>query len=362
MSVAHAQPPLYRRGAHELGPGLFAYVQPSGTWGWSNAGLVTSQGQSLLIDTLFDLRLTRRMLDELARVAPAAARIDTVVNTHANGDHCFGNQLVAGAEIIASAASAAEMAELPPKRVAQLVALARLLRRGGRPVRRAAGWLGRLGVQPVADLAEAAEFVDRIFGPFDFCGIDLVAPTRTFTGELELQVGDKQVLLIEVGPAHTAGDVLVHVPGDRTVFTGDIVFAGTHPIVWAGPVANWVRACDRILAMDVDTVVPGHGPVTDKAGVVRLKSYLEYVDREGRKRFTAGMSAEHAARDIALDAYADWLDAERIAVNVATVYRDLQPSRPAAGPIALFARMARLVRRRTGAPPIEVRVRKSPVQ
>jgi glyoxylase-like metal-dependent hydrolase (beta-lactamase superfamily II) len=81
----------------ELGDGCFAYVQGSGGWGWSNAGLVVGDGTSLLVDTLFDLRLTAAMLTAMADQTRAAP-IGTVVNTHANGDHCYGNQLVDGAE------------------------------------------------------------------------------------------------------------------------------------------------------------------------------------------------------------------------------------------------------------------------
>ena len=66
-------------------------------------------------------------------------------------------------------------------------------------------------------------------------------PTWTFDGELELRVGDRRVRLLEVGPAHTAGDVVVHLPDDGVVFTGDILFHGGHPIVWAGPVAQLDR-------------------------------------------------------------------------------------------------------------------------
>lgn len=103
----------YDKGLHELGDACYAYLQPDGGWGWSNAGLVVGAGASLLVDTLFDLKLTREMLDAMA--APtAAAPIGTLLNTHANGDHCYGNQLVEGAEIVASAATAHEMSEVPP--------------------------------------------------------------------------------------------------------------------------------------------------------------------------------------------------------------------------------------------------------
>lgn len=88
------------RGLHELQDRCYAYLQPDGGWGWSNAGLVVGDGASLLIDTLFDLRMTAAMLEAMAPVREAAP-IATVVNTHANGDHCYGNQLVSGAEIVA---------------------------------------------------------------------------------------------------------------------------------------------------------------------------------------------------------------------------------------------------------------------
>ncbi|WP_163592847.1 MBL fold metallo-hydrolase, partial [Klebsiella pneumoniae] len=79
----------------------FAYLQPDGSWGWSNAGLIADRGQTLLVDTLYDLKLTREMLDTMRASVPAANSIGTLVNTHSNADHTFGNQLVEGAQIIA---------------------------------------------------------------------------------------------------------------------------------------------------------------------------------------------------------------------------------------------------------------------
>ena len=104
----------YRKGVQDLGSGCYAYLQPDGTWGWSNAGFVADQGETLLVDTLFDLKCTRDMLAALREAVPAAARIGTLVNTHSNGDHTFGNQLVPGAQIIASRACAEEMKQRTP--------------------------------------------------------------------------------------------------------------------------------------------------------------------------------------------------------------------------------------------------------
>ena len=306
----------YEHGLKDLGNGLYAWLQPDGGWGWSNAGLITDSGQSLLVDTLFDMKLTDSMLRAMKDASGVGAdEIGVIVNTHANGDHCHGNGCCPRAEIIASEASAKEMAEVPPAMLAQFK-------------------------QMGAQLGPAGAYFADIFAPFDFDNVVERAPTQTFTGQMNLQVGDKRVELIEVGPAHTAGDVLVHVPGDRTVFTGDILFIDGTPLMWAGPVSNWIAACDKICAMDVDKIVPGHGPITDKAGVQRVADYLAYINTEARKRYDAGMPAQEAALDIALNDYASWGDAERIAVNVDTLYREYSGKAEVTPVIELFAAMA----------------------
>ena len=133
-------------------------------------------------------------------------------------------------------------------------------------------------------------------------------------------------------------------PADRVVFTGDILFIEGTPILWEGPVENWIRACETIETMDVDVVVPGHGPVTDRSGARAVREYLVYIRDEARQRFDAGLSAADAARDIALGSYASWSDAERIAVNVDTLYREFRGSDERTPVVELFTRMAELVR------------------
>ncbi len=312
----------FQKGLQEVGDGCYAYLQPDGSWGWSNAGLVANGDQSLLVDTLFDLKLTREMLEVMRDAEPRAKKIGTLVNTHSNGDHVFGNELVHGAEIIASKACAEEMKH--------------------------DGGAGRLAdmKRNSKSMGEAGAFFAEIFAPFDFEGINVTMPTVTFEGELTRKVGNKTVRLIQVGPAHTAGDVLAYVPGDRVMFTGDILFIYGHPIIWAGPVANWIKACQLMLDLDVDAVVPGHGPITDKAGVAEVKGYLEYITREARKRYDAGMPMAEAAQDISLADYSSWGDAERIAVNVASLYREFSGGKTTANVADLFALMAKLHRER----------------
>ncbi len=308
----------FTKGLHDLGNSVYAYLQPNGSCGWSNAGLIVNGEASLLVDTLFDLKLTQEMLDTMRRSVRAAAHIDMLVNTHANGDHCYGNELVADARIIASTRTTQQMlTETPPAQLALMM--------------KQAPSMGQLEV-----------FIEYCFAPFEFDNITLTPPKETFERTFNLKVGDKEVHLIEVGPAHTLGDTLVYVPSDHVVFTADILFIGGHPIAWSGPVSNWIRACERILTLDVETIVPGHGPITDKQGVTQFQSYLEYVFDEACKRYEAGMPSFEAAKSIPLDRFAGWTDSERIAVTVATIYRELSNDQSHADVIASFGQMAEL--------------------
>lgn len=312
----------YSKGLHETGNGTWAYLQPDGGWGWSNAGLIVDGDESLLVDTLFDAPLTREMLAVMADAAGVKAEeIGTVINTHANGDHTHGNGLCSNAEIVASEASAREMEAFDAHALQGFM--------------EAAPRFGATG-----------DYLQRIFGPFDFKDVAEKLPTRTFSGEMELKVGDRPIHLIEVGPAHTRGDVLVHVPDESTVYTGDILFIDGTPIMWAGPVSNWIKACDEIIAMSPEVIVPGHGPITDLNGVRRVSEYLSYIDAEARKRYDAGMPLREAIFDIALGDYASWGDSERIAINVDTLYREYSGSTEPPDTVALFGLMAEVDRGR----------------
>ncbi|MEJ0043029.1 MAG: MBL fold metallo-hydrolase [Rhizomicrobium sp.] len=162
----------YEPGVAGFGNGCFAYLQPDGGWGFSNAGLVTDGGAALLVDTMFDTAHTRAMLDGFARVSRAP--IGTLVNTHHNGDHCYGNGCVEGCEIVATAGAAEAMRHETPQGLAQLM--------------KAAPGLGLMG-----------EYLVHCFGDFDFENCSVRAPDTTFTGTASRMVGSKRVDLIEVG-------------------------------------------------------------------------------------------------------------------------------------------------------------------
>jgi glyoxylase-like metal-dependent hydrolase (beta-lactamase superfamily II) len=306
----------YERGLHELGDGLYVYLQPDGGWGWSNAGLITAGGTSLLVDTLFDPHLTKAMLEAMEPITDQHP-IGQAFNTHGNGDHWYGNDLLPdNIPIVASAGAVEVMRASPPKAVHML--------------------FNEVDLGP-----EFEAFAKRNMRRFDFASVTERLPTETFEQTKDLTVGDRNIQLIELGPAHTNGDAIAFIPDASAVFTGDLLFIEGTPLMWAGPVSNWIKACDRIIELGARTIVPGHGPVTDHGGVRDVQRYLTYVENEARQRFDAGMDEEAAADDIDLADFRDWGDPERIAANVANLYRDFDPKLPPLSPPQLFVKMAR---------------------
>ncbi len=323
--------PQFDGGVREAGTGAFAWIQPNGDLGESNAGLVVGDGASVLIDTLWDERLTRRMLDGLAP-AREGAPISTLVNTHGDGDHWYGNGLLGGAEIIATERAAAQMAEEPPSMLTRM-----------RPLPRLAGAVADLPVLPGKDRLRGLAAFGEALSAYDFGGCAPRLPTRSFNGKLELEVGGRKLELIEVGPAHTPGDAIVRVPDAAVIFSGDIVFSGVTPIMWAGPAKNWVAALERIAALEPETIVPGHGPLCGLERLEELAGYWEYLMRHVPEG--AGGAIDELTEELVLGAeyrtspWGTWRGPERTLVNVAMIARE-RDGEP--GPVGIRTRISLL--------------------
>ncbi len=347
--VLPERPPRYPGGAHAIGEGIHAWLTPNGGWGESNTALIAGHGASLLVDTLWDLSRTSAMLSAF-RPHLENAPIAQVVNTHADGDHWFGNQLTGAGQIIATRKAERHMRRHGP---AQL----RSLRRACRVLRA----LSYLPIPKRTTWRVASEYLLGMMQPFNFSKIHPMLPNSTFSGKMQLEVGGRRVLLVEVGPAHTLGDLVVYLPEDRIVVAGDILFLGTTPVLWDGSARNWTRACERILEWKVDTVVPGHGPLTDLSGVDAVRKYWQFLRSAAQKHYEKGRPPYLAALSIVTSAeflkqpFAAWDAQERIVINVYAIYRRLMKRPHSIGTFERLmllrkaALMAKELRQRAGA-------------
>ncbi len=305
----------------EVGPGCWAWMRAPGGWGQTNIGLVTGRDGALLIDTPWDHRLCAAMLDAFAPMLDDRP-VSLLVNTHADGDHWWGNAVVSGAEVLASATTAAAMREEPGP--GEMVAMRRLARAIGAVPGRA----GRMG-----------RYVAAMLGPFAFDEVTPRVPDRTFTGQRVETAGGRQVLLIDHGPAHTRSDAIVVVPDARVVYAGDLLFARTTPLMWHGPVAAWLAALEAIMALEADVFVPGHGPVSTRTELRALHEYWSWLSAAVTAHREAGRNASEATRRLARSpefaAFRSWENPERLAINVISIDRQLRGEGPIlASPLA----------------------------
>jgi len=293
----------------EVGDGLFAYVQPDGSWNVNNTGFLVGADGVTSIDTCSTERRTRVYLDALARVTPRPLR--TLVNTHHHPDHTTGNGLLPQATIVAHEAARAEMIAL---RAANID-------------------------------------VSAVWTPFDHGNAPFAPPFLTFRDEVTLWLGDRRCEVRHVGgPAHTTNDVVVWVPDASVLYAGDLLFNGGTPFVLNGSVAGAIDVLDRVVRpLGAATIVPGHGPVCGPEVIDAVLAYLRFVQEVAGKAVEAGVSPLDAARDTDLGRFAELSDSERIVGNLHRAMAELTGT-PAGGPIDAGAALMDMVAYNGGTP------------
>jgi glyoxylase-like metal-dependent hydrolase (beta-lactamase superfamily II) len=304
----------------QIAPHVFACLQQEPGLGFSNSGLI-DRGGGLVVDTFWDLPHTREMIDHYSKVWDAPA--GRVVNTHHNGDHCWGNQLFPDADLIGHRRCAEALSKENPATFQAL--------KNADPETQPA----------LAQFARALE-------PWDFSDIQLTPPTVLLDDRLALDLDGSPVDITYVGPAHTEGDVIVHLPEHRVVFAGDVIFRLCTPIGWEGTYARWIESLDYIISLDPQVIVPGHGPLCGVEGARDMKAYLQYVRDESKSFFDADLPALEAAKRMDLGPYEAWDEPERLLFNVERAYRELREDPPlsTADAMSLVGGMAELRRER----------------
>jgi cyclase len=276
-------PREWQTGLVEVADGVFAYVQATGGFCISNAGLILGDGEALIIDTLFAPSMNRDFQAAVRRVTDRPPRL--LVNTHHHVDHTLGNFLFPECRIIAHANARGEME--------------------------------RFGL-PDYFLRMVPRWCDEIRD------VPLRSPDVTFDGAMTLHIGGRRVELLHFGTAHTVGDVAVYLPEERVLFAGDLAFFWVTPVAFEGDIGKWIRVVDRLLEMDIDAVVPGHGPVGGLDDLRCMREYLALVRRQARRAYNRGLGEQGAAQGLRLGEYASWNEPERALINVQRLYGEFR--------------------------------------
>lgn len=209
----------------------------------SNAGFVVTDESVVVIDALGSPPLAERLLREIRAIT--SKPVSHVLVTHYHADHVYGLQVfkAAGAQIVAQ----------------------------------------RHGLEYLAsDTAQRRLEASRIdLFPFIDEKTRLVPADRWLDGDTELRIGGVELRLRAVGPAHTPEDMVIHLPGERVLFAGDLVFRGRIPFVGQADSRRWIATLEQLLGFDARVMVPGHGPASEQPGEdIRLtRDYLAYLRR-----------------------------------------------------------------------------------
>jgi len=240
---------LAEDGLKKITDSVYSYADvkgaaPQNSFG-ANAGIVIGQDFIVAVDSLISAREAKRFIKDIKKVSKKPIKF--LINTHYHFDHTLGNSEFAklGAVIIAHENDKKNMQKA------------------------GAGML---------QYAKQSGLTDK-----DLQGTKLAYPTLTFKDRVTLDLGNNKVEILFLGPSHTSGSVLVYVPQEKVLFAGDTLFTAFHPFLGEANIEGWTKVLDQITAMDVDKIIPGHGPVSSKKDVADLQSYLLVFDRKAKE-------------------------------------------------------------------------------
>ena len=304
---------------HELTEGVYAAIATPGGAAYSNAGIVDLGDQTLILDT-FDTALAAK--DLRAAAEHLTGRPATwVIISHAHGDHWCGNQAFDPSVPIITTHTTRE--EMPA----------------------ATGWLMELKENPSELEQEIEEDRKRLTAEADprvraslqaaitrmgsllrkLPTLELRFPDLTFAGRLVFHGTRRTVELIEVAPGHTVSDAWLLLSADRVAFVGDLGFFQCQPfMVYCDPHA-WVAYLEEMESSDMESFVPGHGPLGTKADLALQRQYITLLEDLVGQAIQDGLTIEEVLQKPLPEPFDTWLQGgmARWEANVRSTYERL---------------------------------------
>ena len=243
---------------------VYSYVDvkdgsPANSFG-ANAGVIIGEDSIVVVDTLVSAKEAKRFLQDIKSISDKPIRY--VINTHYHLDHSFGN---------------AEFAGLGADIIAHINC--------GKAMRKSA----------VDALANANAYG---LTPKDMEGTTLAYPALTFTDKMEINLGSLKVELIYAAPSHSNGSIIVYIPDEGIVFTGDILFTDFHPYMADGDIKGWQEALNFIKTLNANKIIPGHGPISTNKDVADMKSYIDTFDKKAKELATGDNELEYIVAEL----------------------------------------------------------------
>jgi cyclase len=311
-----------------LAPGVHAaLVKPRPpTYVFANALVVVGSRAALVVDTHQSPSAAAEIVEEVRTLTNVP--VGYVVNTHWHGDHVYGNETYRKSFPAVSFVGGHTAREdvLGPGlkyREEELEELPRSIQEREERLRS-----GELTEEERARVQYSLSARSRYLE--ELRALEIVPPDLTFSGALTIDLGGRVVELHHLGPAHTRGDVVVCLPGERILAVGDLL-EDAFPYFGDASPAGWADALDRVAAFEADVLLPSHGPVLRDRELLEVeRGLLRSLVTSVRGAVAEGKSLEETKREIALDGFRDFFgggDAFRSSVDAAVerAYREIVP-------------------------------------
>ncbi len=236
-------------GLEKISDHVYAYAgtknpSPSNSFG-ANAGIVIGDKGILVVDTLASAKAARRFIEDIRKISDKPIRY--VVDTDNHFDHTLGNSEFAaiGAAILAQSSCPANMRKSAPQ---------------------------------VLKNAKSYGMSDE-----EAKAVKITYPDVTSPEMMRIDLGSVNVDMLFLAPSHTDDSVLVFVPQDKMLFSGDVLFTDYYPFMGDGDINGWVKTLDFIMTVRIEKIIPGHGPVSTKKDVAEMKQYVLAFDQKAKE-------------------------------------------------------------------------------
>jgi cyclase len=258
-----------------LSHGVYAAIAEKDGHAVCNAGIIDLGDQTLIIDPFLSLDAAADL--KAAALALTGHPVTVVINTHFHDDHTGGNQVFSTAKIISTATTQNLYLKEQPLAIERDKHLAPLLFK-----RFSSKDTAGMNSHERSECNLMVRYFEAQMQSAD--SLRLTPPDSVFSGELVLSGSKRTVQLIETGIGHTSSDLVVWLERDRILFAGDLVFAGFHPYIGDGDPQKWMSGLKQLEHLGAQTVIPGHGPVSNTSSIRTMEKYLTMIRNVARNK------------------------------------------------------------------------------
>ena len=285
----------------ELGNGIYSCIHKFGGKAICNVGIVDNGNETIIFDSFLSPDVAEELLNALQELSLSPLKY--VVNSHFHNDHIRGNQVFPKDVRIISTKKTKELIEQEePLQIAY--------EKENAPARLA--YYDSLNQSFNGDIKSREYQQIRMWKPYyeTLVNSHLKVKTRLpnmFVDSIQNFDGPKRkIQLISKGQGHTESDLIMYLPDDGVLFTGDLIFNECHPYVAHGNISKWNAWLDFMNSLEVSTVMPGHGRIGTNELIDQMKDYLKDLESSAENLIIENLSIDESENHSVPSKYKDW--------------------------------------------------------